>query len=506
MPIWGSIAVIFVLFFIGGVFSAAEMALVSLRDAQIEQLSTRGKRGRAVKELTSNPNRFLSAVQIGVTLAGFLSSAFGTDSLAGAWVAPAFARWGVAPGLAGVLAVIVVTALISFFSIVISELFSKRLALQRPETMALVLAPIVNGLAKVFRPVIWALGASTNALVRLVGFDPKAGKEGVSDEELRSMVVNAHSLGAEEKHIVDEVFSAGDRSLREVMVPRTEVDFLPGNMTVDQAIREVQGAPHSRYPVIDGSPDRVLGFLHVRDLMGVGSTPRNTPISKLVRPVLSLPETVRVPRALSDMRRAHSHLAIVLDEYGGTAGVVTLEDLVEELIGDITDEYDVVDDDTRKHRQLSEIDGLTTLEDFEDATGHVIPEGPYDTVAGFFMTERGEVPTVGDSIKVSLDSDAPVSDDDEDEEKPRGDDYELTVTQMDGRRIAWLRLRALSDTAELGAGVIEPAAAQAATKPATELAADGDPNTVAHLTETLARNKVATDVGKADPGGNAQRP
>lgn len=155
MPIWGSIAVIFVLFFIGGVFSAAEMALVSLRDAQIEQLSTRGKRGRAVKELTSNPNRFLSAVQIGVTLAGFLSSAFGTDSLAGAWVAPAFARWGVAPGLAGVLAVIVVTALISFFSIVISELFSKRLALQRPETMALVLAPIVNGLAKVFRPVIW---------------------------------------------------------------------------------------------------------------------------------------------------------------------------------------------------------------------------------------------------------------------------------------------------------------------------------------------------------------
>ncbi|MDN6799543.1 MAG: hemolysin family protein, partial [Propionibacterium sp.] len=361
MPIWGSIAVIFVLFFIGGVFSAAEMALVSLRDAQIEQLSTRGKRGRAVKELTSNPNRFLSAVQIGVTLAGFLSSAFGTDSLAGAWVAPAFARWGVAPGLAGVLAVIVVTALISFFSIVISELFSKRLALQRPETMALVLAPIVNGLAKVFRPVIWALGASTNALVRLVGFDPKAGKEGVGDEELRSMVVNAHSLGAEEKHIVDEVFSAGDRSLREVMVPRTEVDFLPGNMTVDQAIREVQGAPHSRYPVIDGSPDRVLGFLHVRDLMGVGSTPRNTPISKLVRPVLSLPETVRVPRALSDMRRAHSHLAIVLDEYGGTAGVVTLEDLVEELIGDITDEYDVVDDDTRKHRQLSEIDGLTTL-------------------------------------------------------------------------------------------------------------------------------------------------
>lgn len=501
MPIWGSIALIFVLFFIGGVFSAAEMALVSLRDVQVEQLATRGKRGRAVKELTSNPNRFLSAVQIGVTLAGFLSSAFGTDSLAGAWVAPAFARWGIAPGLAGVLAVIVVTALISFFSIVISELFSKRLALQRPETVALVLAPIVNALARIFRPVIWALGASTNALVRLVGFDPNAGKEGVSDEELRSMVVNAHSLGAEEKHIVDEVFSAGDRSLREVMVPRTEVDFLPGTMTVDQAIREVQGAPHSRYPVIDGSPDRVLGFLHVRDLMGVGSAPRTTAISKLVRPVLSLPETVRVPRALSDMRRAHSHLAIVLDEYGGTAGVVTLEDLVEELIGDITDEYDVVDDDTRKHRQLSEIDGLTTLEDFENATGHVIPEGPYDTVAGFFMTQRGEVPQVGDAIRVSLHSDSPATDE-QGEEQPHGDDYELTVTQMDGRRIAWLRLRALPEVGgpEASSGDAEaPALAPA-------LAPHGDATTAARITETLARNKMAADAGSqgsSEPPGPA---
>ncbi len=505
MPIWGSILVIFVLFVLGGIFSAAEMALVSLREAQIEQLGSRGARGKAVKELTSNPNRFLSAVQIGVTLAGFLSSAFGTDSLAGAWVAPAFRGWGMSSGLASVLAVIVVTAAISFFSIVISELFSKRLALQRPETVALALAPIVNGLAKVFRPVIWALGASTNLLVRLVGFDPNAGKEGVSDEELRSMVVNAHSLGAEEKHIVDEVFSAGDRSLREVMVPRTEVDFLPGDMAVDQAIREVQGAPHSRYPVIDNSPDKVLGFLHVRDLMGVGPTPRRTPIAKLVRPVLSLPETVRVPRALTDMRRAHSHLAIVLDEYGGTAGLVTLEDLVEELIGDITDEYDVEDDNTRKHRQLSEIDGLTTLEDFGDITDHVIPEGPYDTVAGFFMTECGEVPSVGDSISVSLLS-RQEADDEGDDAEGGGDDYELSVTQMDGRRIAWLRLRALpagsvaaqhDPDAQHDPAVEDDQVAQG-NEPATKLPVDADPNTVARFADTLARNKVASATARPE--------
>ncbi len=455
MPIWASILFIFLLFVIGGVFSAAEMALVSLREGQVQSLARRGSRGRAIKELTSNPNRFLSAVQIGVTLAGFLSSAFGSDSLAGAWVAPAFISWGMPEGLARVIAVIVITGLISFCSIVISELFSKRLALQQPETVALSLAPFVNGVATIFRPLIWALGMCTNLLVRLAGFDPHAGKEAVSDEELRSMVVNARSLDAEAKHIVDEVFSAGDRSLREVMVPRTEVDFLPGAMPVSVATSHVQGAPHSRYPVIDGSPDRVLGFLHVRDLMDTDPSAQSTPVSRLARPVLRLPETVRVPRALADMRRAHSHLAVVLDEYGGTAGIVTLEDLVEELVGDITDEYDVVDDNTRRHRQKREIDGLTTLEAFEDAVGYVLPEGRYDTVAGYFMAQYGDIPSVGDAVTVRL---KPARPDDEDEggedTDDEGDEFEMRVTQMDGRRVAWLRLRPVADENTPGHGQV----------------------------------------------------
>lgn len=495
MPLWASLLLILLLFFIAGVFSAAEMALVSLRESQIAALARRGSRGRAIEQLTSNPNRFLSAVQIGVTLAGFLSSAFGSDSLAGQWVAPLLVDWGLGESLARVLAVIVVTAVISFGSIVISELFSKRLAMQQPEAIALALAPVVNSIARFFRPLIWALGFCTNLLVRLVGMDPDANREAVSDDELRTMVTNADSLGADQKHIVDEVFSAGERSMREVMVPRTEVEFLPGDMTVDEAVAHVQSSPHSRYPVIDGSPDKVLGFLHVRDLMGRAAGTAagiGTRLRRLARPVLRLPETVRVPRALSDMRRAHSHLAVVLDEYGGTAGIVTLEDLVEELIGDITDEYDVVDPETRRHRLQRDIDGLTTLEDFADLTGHVLPEGPYDTLAGFFMARYGAIPRVGESITVALAPVDPGTGEGEDEAPPE-DPFLLGVTQMDGRRIAWLSVQAL-DAEAPGAGSGRPAGSEAGQQGERPV----DSNAAAMAADSQARTNLAAGLQRAD--------
>jgi len=272
--------------------------------------------------------------------------------------------------------------------------------------------------------------------VRLLGGDPSAAREEVSDEELRQMVVGSQTLGAEERHIVDEVFEAGERSLREVMVPRTEVDFLPGDMPAYKAIREVQGAPHSRYPVTDGSRDRVIGFLHVRDLMDMDPSTRSTPIKQLVRPVLSLPETVRVLRALTDMRRDHSHLAIVRDEYGGTAGIVTLEDLVEELIGDITDEYDLPP--AGIHTELNDIDGLMTLEEFAEKYGYLLPEGPYDTVAGYFMAQLGSIPEVGSQVLVELQRDPEAE---HPERLPETSEVVFSVTELDGRRAAWLKAR-----------------------------------------------------------------
>ncbi|MCW2810664.1 MAG: hypothetical protein JWP61_1122 [Friedmanniella sp.] len=427
-----NILLIAVFIVVGGVFASAEMALVSLRDSQVKQLAHRGTRGQTVARLTANPNRFLSAVQVGVTLSGFLSAAFGAATLADD-LSPVLQRLGLSVGVADTLALILITIVISYASIVLGELAAKRLALQRPEGIALALAPMVDRIAWFARPVIWFLGASTNVVVRLLGGDPKASREEVSDEEIRALVSGSTTLGDEERRIVDDVFAAGERGLREVMVPRTEVDFMPGDMPAHKAVRELSKSPHSRYPVMGESADDIIGFVHVRDLLDPEVSSRTTPVAELSRPVLSLPDTVRVLRALSDMRRTSSHLAIVLDEYGGTAGIVTMEDLVEELVGDITDEYDVVVEERIGLRGDLVIDGLTTLDDFEEKTGLVLPEGPYDTLAGYVMAQIGQLPGLGDTVL----SEVQTADVD-DEEAVR---IELRVTELDGRRASTIVVR-----------------------------------------------------------------
>jgi putative hemolysin len=418
---------ILLLVVIQGIFVAAELALVSLRESQIRQLALRGKRGQLIAKLTSNPNLFLSVAQVGVTLSGFLAAAFGADKLSGD-LAPVLERLGLSSGVADTISLVLITIVISYVSIVVGELTAKRLALQRAEGVALALAPLVDFTARVARPVIWLLGVSTNVVVRVLGGDPKISREEVTNEEIRSMVSGSTTLGDEERRIVEDVFAAGERSLREVMVPRTEVDFLPGDMPAHRAVRELIKAPHSRYPVIGDSADDVIGFVHVRDLLDPDLSSRTTPVAEVARPVPSMPDTVRVLRALSDMRRSASHLAIVLDEYGGTAGIVTMEDLVEELVGDITDEYDVVAEERVGVSGDLVIDGLTTLEDFAEKTGLVLPEGPYDTLAGFFMARLGQLPSVGDAISLELASIDPA-----DEEPAQ---VELRVSELDGRRAA----------------------------------------------------------------------
>lgn len=424
------IALIAVFILIGGVFAAAEMSLVSLREAQLKQLALRGKRGAKLAQLAESPNRFLSAVQIGVTLSGFLSAAFGGATLSER-LAPVFVGWGVPESIAATLALVVITIVISYFSIVLGELAAKRLAMQRAEAFAMALAPLVDTIAKGARPLIWFLGVSTDAVVRLFGGDPKAGREEVSEEEIRALVTGSQSLGAEERKIVDELFDAGERSLREVMVPRTEVDFLAGSMPAAAAMKAVQGAPHSRYPVTGQTVDDVLGFLHIRDLMDLDPGTRGTPVSRLVRPVISLPETVKILHALTEMRRTNSHLAIVRDEYGGTAGIVTIEDLVEELVGEIQDEYDVDHVAVVRLSGAVDVDGLLTLEEFADRTGYELPEGPYDTVAGYWVAQRGELPDVGDTVQVTV------------EQVTGGASrtFDMTVTELDGRRAARITVR-----------------------------------------------------------------
>jgi len=407
------LVVVFVL--VGGVFAAAEIALISLRDGQARALSTRGKRGRVVAELNEDPNRFLASVQVGVTVAGFLSAAFGGATLARD-LAPALEDLNVPAGVAGPAALVLVTVVISYLSLVLGELAPKRIALQRAESFALYLGPMIDRVSRASRPVIWLLSKSTNAVVRLVGGDPDAQREQMSSEELRDLVSQHHTLGEEERRIVEDVLEAGDRQIREVMIPRTEADFLDASTPVYRAVKHALSKPHSRYPVIRGSVDDVIGFVHVRDLLDPEMSGRSARVGELARETLTLPWTRHLLPALTDMRREGTHLAIVADEYGGTAGIVTMEDLVEELVGDIKDEYDAEEGTTTRHGADIEVDGLLNLDDFEDETGVELPEGPYETVGGFIIARLGRLPEVGDRTDFDI--------------------HRIVVREVDGRRIS----------------------------------------------------------------------
>ncbi|WP_409328812.1 hemolysin family protein [Trujillonella humicola] len=419
--VWLNILMVVVFVLIGGFFAGAEIALVSLRESQVRGMTeSGGRRGAAVARLLKDPNRFLAAVQVGVTLAGFFSAAFGASTLSQP-LADVLQERGLSPGLAGTLALILVTIAISYLSLVVGELTPKRLALQRAEGFSLLVAAPLNGVATAFRPVIWLLSRSTNLLVRLLGGDPKASGEEISQEELRDLVAAHESLSSDERQLIGEVFRAGDREVREVMTPRTEVDFLDASLTASRAARQVADSSRSRFPVVGRDQDDVVGFVHIRDLL-LPNHPagRAATVGDLAREVKRLPGTAGVLTALSGMRRENQHLAIVVDEYGGTDGIVTLEDLIEEVIGEIYDEYDeeVAPGPAAVPGGPQDVDGLLNLDDFAEVTGLRLAEGPYETVAGFVLAELGRLPEVGDVIEV--------------------EGRRMSVVELDGRRIARL--------------------------------------------------------------------
>ena len=383
-------------------FVAAEIALISLRDSQVRQIASRGKRGARVAALAEHPNRHLAAVQIGVTVSGFLSAALGADQL-GDYVIPWLESLGLATGWATTISLIGVTLVIAYFSLVFGELVPKRVALFRAEEIAMTTAGIINIVANIFRPIIWLLSKSTDFVVRAFGVDPKEQRSQMSEEELLDLVTGHAALSDEERDIVEEVFNASERQVHEVMVPRTEVDFMDASLTVGKAIELAVDKAHSRYPVVRGSSDEVVGFIHVRDLLDTSLANKSTKIVELVRNIMYLPGTKGVLPALSEMRTQGQHLAIVLDEYGGTDGIVTLEDLVEVLIGDIRDEYDEHDSEVSLEERTGdfEVDGLISIEDLIEETKLDIPEGPYETASGFVMHFLGRIPQVHDVVNVN---------------------------------------------------------------------------------------------------------
>jgi putative hemolysin len=408
-----NLALVVAFILVGGVFAGTEIALVSLREGQISALESRGHRGARVAGVARDPNRFLAAVQIGVTVAGFFSAAYGAATLAPD-VAPVLEGLGLGEDAAETSAVIVLTLFIAYLSLVLGELVPKRLALQRAQGVALAVGGPLDRFALLMRPVVWLLSVSTNGVVRLLGGDPSATSESLSDEELRFLVGQHEGLADDERRILVDVFDAGDRSLSEVMRPRADVAFLAGDVTVAEATETARRAPYSRFPVIGDGLDDVRGFLHVRDLLGADPAMR---VRRLMREIPHLPATNRVLPSLSRMRAEGSHIAVVVDEYGGTDGIVTLEDLVEELVGDIRDEYD----EPERETVGGDLDAGLTIEEFAQRCGVELEDGPYETAAGYVVHRLGRLAGPGDCVVVG--------------------EHELVVVEVDRHRITRLTVR-----------------------------------------------------------------
>jgi putative hemolysin len=277
--------------------------------------------------------------------------------------------------------------------------------------------PFRQTLARVVLP---GIDAFRRLVVALLRADHTAGRERISNVEFRELVAANTVLPREERRLIDEVLAAGARHVNELMVPRTEVVFLDSALPIGAALDLVREARHSRFPVIDGSPDEVVGFVHLRDLTIRPSGDACMSVGSLMREVKRLPASKKALAALSEMRRERHHLAVVVDEYGGTAGIVTLEDLIEELVGEIHDEYDAAPEPQIDGAAPGEVDGLLNLTDLAEVAGLPLPPGPYETLAGFLMARLGKLPVVGDEVRV--------------------DGWRLTVAELDGRRVSRVAL------------------------------------------------------------------
>src|SRR3954454_10589392 len=328
----GEVVLVLVLVLVNAAFSGSEMALVQLRDSQVQRLERQSRRGRVLARLTRDPNRFLATIQIGITLAGFLASAAAAVSLSKPLVEPlSFLGSAAEP-----VAIVIVTIVLTFVTLVFGELAPKRIAMQRTEGWALLVARPLDILSMISRPAVWLLGGAPALGGRLAGGDPKAQREEVSTEEIRDMVAAQQDFSAEQRTIISGAFEIADRILREILVPRRDVLTLPMGTSAREALRTLIEGGHSRAPIVGPAGlDDVAGVVHLRDLVDATG-----PVDALCRPGLFLPETLRVSDALKQLRSERQQLAMVVDERGAIDGIITMEDLVEEIVGEIYDETD----------------------------------------------------------------------------------------------------------------------------------------------------------------------
>jgi putative hemolysin len=402
------IIILIILMMANAFFAASEMALISLNDNRMKVMADEGNRKAAVVvSLLKEPSKFLATIQIGITLAGFLASAFAAESFAGelaAWLYEAGVP--VSQSLLQSISVIVITFLLSYFTLVFGELVPKRFAMQRAEAIAMLAARPLRGLSVLTSPFVKLLTLSTNLFVRLLGGDPHANDEEVTEEEIRMMVDVGKERGTiqeAEKFMIDNVFDFDNKKVSDIMTHRTYVTAIPRKAGLDDVVDITNKEKYSRYPVYEDTLDNIIGILHVKDLIPyIENCDRDRfSVDAVIRKPYFVPESKRTDLLMKDMQKKKVHMAVVIDEYGGTAGIVTMEDLIEEIVGNIFDEYDeeekeitVIDDNTFL------MSGMITLDDARDFLGVDLPIDDYDTLSGFIIGQLGRFPEANDKPEI----------------------------------------------------------------------------------------------------------
>lgn len=426
---WRLLAVL-ALVFINGFFVAAEFALVTVRRTRIDQLAAEGSaRARLVQRAMEDPNRFISAAQVGITIASLLLGAVGEPAIAHI-IEPLLDRF--LPHEASLItshtvAFVVALVIITYMHIVLGEQVPKMLALQRAEGTILYTAQLTQRLALITRPLIAALYWGTEFVLKLLRLQWQGEHSLVYSEEELKMVVAASTARGEleqtEERIINRVFSFTDLDAEDVMVPRTEMSCVPVNISLPDLLEQVKQVRHTRFPVYDGNLDNVIGVIHTKDLVRVlaENDGRRFNIRQILREVLTVPETMDLDDLMAEMQRRRIHMAILIDEYGGTSGLVTLEDLLERLVGDVQDEFQTEEPDVQHLPEGSSlVNGLLSIDEFNEALGAHIEDPDYNTVGGAVFGKLGRKPEVGDTVEL--------------------DSVTLCVEALDGLRIAKLRV------------------------------------------------------------------
>lgn len=397
-----------VLIAVNALFAATEIAVISLNETKVRRMAEGGDRKAAkMLRMVTEPTGFLSTIQICITLAGFLGSAFAADNFSDKlvnWLINDCGVSGVSPSALDTISVIIITLVLSYFTLVLGELVPKRIAMKRPEGIARAVSGLMIGMTTVLRPVIWLLTVSTNGVLRLCGIDPKDNAEEVSEEEIIMMLdegEEAGSIESGEKELIKNVFSLNDTTAEDVMVHRSQVAFLKRDDARTTLLNEIAESGYSRFPVYGENIDDIVGILYAKTYLTAQSRGERCEMKDFLMPPRFVHASTHINRILLDMQREHAHMAVVVDDYGGVIGIITLEDILEELVGEIWDESDEVIENIRERPDGSyDINGSTRLSDMCESVGCSIDSNA-DTVGGWVTETLGGIPASGESFECS---------------------------------------------------------------------------------------------------------